>query len=80
MNVSAAILSNTLIGPFIIEERVRGEDCLNSVADVVMPMFDDNAFTVTASMVSTRRCSSTFHTSSTPIARSPFSRQLDWKR
>ena len=34
------------------------------------------AFTVTTtSMVSTRRCSSTFHTTSTPMVRPPFSRR-----
>ena len=35
------ILGNTLIGPFIIEDRMRGEDYLNFVADVVMLTFDD---------------------------------------
>ena len=41
MNVWTGILGNTLIGPFIIEGRMRGEDYLNSIEDVVMPMLDD---------------------------------------
>ena len=41
VNVRAGILGNTLIGPFIIEDRMRGEDYLNFVADVVMPILDD---------------------------------------
>ena len=41
MNVWAGILGNTLISPFTIEDRMRGEDYLNIVADVVMLMLDD---------------------------------------
>ena len=41
VNVWAGILCNTLIVPFIIEDRMRGEDYLNFIEDVVMPMLDD---------------------------------------
>ena len=41
VNVWAGTLGNTLIVPFIIEDRMRGEDYLNFVEDVVMPMLDD---------------------------------------
>ena len=41
MNVWAGILGITLISPFIIEDRMRSEDYLNFVEDVVMPMLDD---------------------------------------
>ena len=71
VNVWDGILGITLIGPFIIEERMRGEDYLNFIEDVVMPMLDDMPL---QSMVSTRRCSITFHASSTPMVISPFFR------
>ena len=41
VNVWAGILGITLIVPFIIEDKSRGEDYLNSIEDVVMPMLDD---------------------------------------
>ena len=41
LNVWAGILDNTLIVPFIIEDRMRDEDYLNLMEDVVMPMLDD---------------------------------------
>ena len=41
VNVWAGILVNTLIGPFIVEDRMRGEDYLNFIEDVVMPVLDD---------------------------------------
>ena len=41
MNVWVGILGNTLIVPFIIEDRMRGEDYLNFINDVVMPMLDN---------------------------------------
>ena len=44
VDVWTGILGNTLIGPFIIEDRMRGEDYLNFVADVVMLMLDDMPF------------------------------------
>ena len=40
VNVWAGILGNTQIGPFITQDRMRGEDYLNFV-EVVMPMLDD---------------------------------------
>ena len=39
VNVWVGILGNTLIDPFIIEDRMRGEDYLNFI-DVVMPKLD----------------------------------------
>ena len=78
MNVWAGILGITLIGPFIIEESMRGEDYLNFVEDVVMPMLDDMSLQSRRHqyMVSTigLRCHSTFHTSGKPVVRSEFSR------
>ena len=41
VNAWAGILGNTLNGPFIIEDRMRDEDYLNFIADVVMPILDD---------------------------------------
>ena len=76
VNVWAGILGITLIGPFIIEDSMGGEDYLNFVEDVVMPMFDDMPLQSRRHqyMVSTIRCSSTFHTSGKPVVRSASSR------
>ena len=76
MNVWAGILGITLIDPFIIEDSMGGEDYLNFVEDVVMPMMDDMSLQSRRHeyMVSTIRCSSTFHTSGKPVVRSAFSR------
>ena len=76
VNVWAGILGIILIGPFIIEDSMRGEDYLNFVEDVLMPMLDDMPLQSRRHryMVSTIRCSSTFHTSSKPEVRSAFSR------
>ena len=41
MNVWPGILVNTLIVSYIIEDRMRGEDYLNFIEDVVMPMLAD---------------------------------------
>ena len=41
VNVWAGILGNALIGTFTIEDRMRGEDYLNFVEDVVMLMLND---------------------------------------
>ena len=71
VNVWAGILGVTLIGPFIIEDSMRGEDYLNFVEDVVMPMLNDMPLQY---MVSTIRCSSIFHTSGKPVVRSASSR------
>ena len=81
MNVWAGILGITLIGPFIMEDSMRGEDYLNFVEDVVMPMLDDMFLQSRRHqyMVSTIRCSSTFHTSGRPVVRSASSRYMDWK-
>ena len=76
MNLRAGILGITLIGPFIIEDSMRGADYLNFIEDVVMPMLDDMPLQSRRHqyMVSTIRCSSTFHTSGKPEVRSAFSR------
>ena len=76
VNVWAGILGKTLIGPFFIEDRMRGEDCLNFIEDVVMSMLDDMPLQSRRHqyMVSTILCSSTFQTSGKPVIRSAFSR------
>ena len=72
----AGILGIKLIGSFIIEDSMRDEDYLNFVVDVVMPMSNDMPLQSRRHqyMVSTIRCSSTFHTSGKPVVRSASSR------
>ena len=41
VNVLARLLSNTLIGPFLIEDRTRGVNYLTFVEDMVPPVLDD---------------------------------------
>ena len=76
VNVWAGIMGITLIGPFIIEDSMRAEDYLNFIEDVVTPMLDDMPLQSRRHqyVVSTIRCSNTFHTSGNPVVRSAFSR------
>ena len=74
MNVWAGILGITLIGPFIIEDSMGGEDCLNFVEDLVMSKLHDMPSRRHQYVVTNIRCSSTFHTSGKPVDRSAFSR------
>ena len=75
------ILGNTLIGPFIIEDRNKRwklHEFHSRCGYIDVGWYDSK---VMMSMVWTRRSSSTFHTSSTPkMVRSLFSRSMDWKR